>query len=153
MRPSRLATLAAALPFLSVSGPAQQVTGLVRLETLRDQARPLLIFAPTPTDARLEIQLRTLQQHAAEVSDRQIVPIGLAYHSHSPTQAQLSPAEETATRRRFGIDPTAFVVILLGKDGGEKLRASKPFTMQQLNRTIDAMPMRQDEMRQERPRK
>lgn len=148
MRSTRIATVAAILPLLSLPVAAQQMSGLMRLESLRNQARPLLIFAPTTTDARLEIQLRTLQEHAAQASDRQLVPIGLVYRNPSPTAAQLSPEEETVVRRRFNVDPTAFVVILIGKDGGEKLRSSKPFSMQQLNGTIDAMPMRQEEMRQ-----
>lgn len=38
------------------------------------------------------------------------------------------------------------MVILIGKDGGAKLRSEKPLSMAKLQETIDAMPMRQDEM-------
>jgi hypothetical protein len=36
--------------------------------------------------------------------------------------------------------------VLLGKDGGEKLRSRTPVTMERLNTLIDAMPMRQQEV-------
>lgn len=42
---------------------------------------------------------------------------------------------------------TAFTIILIGKDGGEKLRSSKPLSLAKLFGTIDAMPMRQEEMK------
>jgi hypothetical protein len=34
----------------------------------------------------------------------------------------------------------------VGKDGGEKLSSSKPLAAEKLFATIDAMPMRRDEM-------
>ena len=40
-----------------------------------------------------------------------------------------------------------FTVILVGKDGGDKLRSTKPLSLKTIFYTIDAMPMRQSEMR------
>lgn len=37
--------------------------------------------------------------------------------------------------------------LLIGKDGGVKLKSNSPFSNEKLFRTIDAMPMRQREMR------
>ena len=122
-------------------------TGLTTLADLRDRARPLLIFAARPDDPQLTIQLRTLQEHAAEAQDRQIVPVAIVYDNPSPSDAKLTPSEAEATRRRFGVAPGQFTVILIGKDGGEKLRATRPLSIAKLNRTIDAMPMRQEEMK------
>jgi len=129
------------------SGLAAQVSGLTTLDSLRDRARPLLIFAPKPDDPRLEIQLRTLKEHAAETQERDLVPIALPFHTPSPTDAVLAPGAAEAARRRFHVAPGDFAVILIGKDGGAKLRSDKPFSMEKLNETIDAMPMRQDEMK------
>ena len=56
-------------------------------------------------------------------------------------------AEATDARKRFNIGPDSFTVILIGKDGGEKLRSSDPIPAQKLLDTIDAMPMRQQEAR------
>lgn len=125
-----------------------QTTGLTSLERLRDRARPLLIFAPKPDDPRLEIQLRTLDQHAPETHDRDLVPLALPYNAPQPSAAQLSPDEALMVRRRFHVAPGDFAVILLGKDGGAKLRSDQPLTMQKLNSTVDVMPMRREEMQQ-----
>lgn len=124
-----------------------QVSGPTRLNDLRGRVRPILIFAPRPEDPRLQIQLRTLEQHAAEARDRDIVPIALPYNSPGPTQTQLTTADAELARRRFHVAPQDFVIVLIGNDGGEKMRASEPFSMNKLEETIDAMPMRRDEMR------
>ncbi len=42
---------------------------------------------------------------------------------------------------------STFAVLLIGKDGGVKLRSGRPFALHALFDAIDAMPMRQDEMR------
>jgi hypothetical protein len=127
--------------------PAQSPTGIVSLAALRDRARPLLLFAPTPNDPALQIQLRRLHDHAADLTARDIVIIAIPFESTSPTHATLTVEAAQSVRHRFHIAPTDFVVILIGKDGGEKLRSTKPLTIDKLNETIDAMPMRQQEMR------
>jgi hypothetical protein len=50
-------------------------------------------------------------------------------------------------RNQYKIAPEAFVLILIGKDGEEKFRSSTPVTIERINHIIDAMPMRQDEMK------
>jgi len=47
----------------------------------------------------------------------------------------------------FGVKQDRFQVILVGKDGTVKLRSDKPVNAPELFGLIDAMPMRQDEMR------
>ena len=124
-----------------------QQQGLTTLNQLRNQSRALLVFAPRPDDPQMGIQLRILNEHAAAAHERQIVPIALPFQSPSPSELQLSDGDAEAARRRFHVNPEDFAAILLGKDGGEKLRSSKPVSMHKLDATIDAMPMRQDEVR------
>ena len=50
--------------------------------------------------------------------------------------------------KKYKASPHNFTFILVGKDGGEKLRASGPVSQEKLYRTIDAMPMRKLEMKQ-----
>jgi hypothetical protein len=76
-------------------------------------------------------------------------PWGVAFNLEDI--GSMTAAEQAATRKRFHIAPNAFTVILIGKDGGEKLRSSIPLSVDTLRSTIDAMPMRQDEMRQPKP--
>ena len=56
--------------------------------------------------------------------------------------------DSSGGHKRFGPGTEPFLAVLVGKDGGAKLRAAKPITARELMTTIDAMPMRQDEMRQ-----
>ena len=145
MRPGALAL---GMTLLLTSASAQKPP--VTLESLRDHARPLLLFAKSPEDPQLRIQLRTLGEHAAEAQERQIVPIAVLFNSPASTEASLTQAEAITVRRRFRIAPDEFVVLLIGKDGGEKLRDHRPLTIEHLIDTIDAMPMRQEEVRRKR---
>jgi hypothetical protein len=130
-----------ALPLTTYAQPSHQTvatpTGIITLASLRGVARPLLIFAPTPNDPRLEIQLRRLHDNAPAIAARNIVVIAIPYDSPSPTQAMLTGDDAQAARRRFNIPPSDFAVILLGKDGSEKLRSSKPLSVEKLRNTID----------------
>lgn len=126
------------------------------LNTLRDRNRVLLIFAPTALDLRYGRQLGAFEHHEAELGARDLVLIPLIQQpgppNASPVLHNLRPplvqADEQITfRRRFHIAPNDFAVILIGKDGTEKLRASSPITLARLTRTIDAMPGRKEEMR------
>jgi len=137
----------ASLVLASMTASTQSPTGIVTLSELRNIARPLLIFAPNPTDSQLQIQLRRLHENVPALADRNIVVIAIPYDSPSPTAAQLTATAAQSARRRFNIAPADFTVILIGKDGGEKLRSTKPLTLDKLFDTIDAMPMRQQEMR------
>jgi hypothetical protein len=142
-----LPALTLLMPLATRAQIALPPTGFVTLASLRDTARPLLIFAPTPGDPQLLIQLRRLQAASAAIAERDMVILALPYQSPSPTPAYLTATAAQAARRRFHIAPDDFTVILLGKDGGEKLRSSKPLSLDKLRATIDAMPMRRQEMR------
>ena len=126
------------------------------LSTLVDRNRVLLVFAPTALDNRYGEQLDSFNHHEADLRARDVLVIPLIQQpgppNLSPTLRALQPPrisddEQLAIRRRFHIAASEFAVVLLGKDGGEKLRATTPITAARLNRTIDAMPMRQQEMR------
>ena len=49
---------------------------------------------------------------------------------------------------RTKLRPRGFQLVLIGKDGGVKLRKPRPWTVRELSRTIDKMPLRQQEIRQ-----
>ena len=53
----------------------------------------------------------------------------------------------TVLRRHFAVPDDGFAAILVGKDGTEKLRSDTPVTPVTLFAAIDAMPMRQQELR------
>jgi hypothetical protein len=72
--------------------------------------------------------------------------------THRPVPgADPQPLAEAAVRRlreRFDVAPDVFRVVLVGKDGTEKRRDAEPVTARSIFDTIDAMPMRQREMRE-----
>jgi hypothetical protein len=136
---------------------APMATAQRTLSTLVGRNRVLLIFTPTELDTRFNRQLEAFNHHEAELMSRDLVLIPLV---QQPGPANLSPVlrnmrpplvqadEQITFRKRFHISPNDFVMILIGKDGTEKLRSSTTITAARLNKTIDAMPGRQDEMRQ-----
>jgi hypothetical protein len=148
----------ALLPVLSLGpGPVPST-----LADLRHNYRPLLIFAAS-YDRKVQQQLQLLAQQSQEMEARQIMVIPFLLHEEKKGKPwtgvlperdmmQLTPAEAASARSRFRIDQDDFTVILLGKDGGEKLRSDTPVTMEILTRLIDSMPMRQKEARDGHPR-
>ena len=120
------------------------------LSDLRNHARPLLIFA-APGSSPLEEQRRLLRLDVKSLTDREVVVV-LPPELDTVTEGSMrlthfSHAEDLALRQRFHITPGQFTVLLVGKDGEEKSRSLSPLTTEQISATIDAMPMRQDEMR------
>ena len=107
----------------------------------RWKARVLVVLAADLDSPALAEQKRQIESLKGGAAERDLVLV----------QPPAGSAEAKALRTRFGLGDEAFQAVLVGKDGGAKLRATKPITARELMATIDAMPMRQDEMRQ-RPR-
>ena len=109
--------------------------------------RPLVVFAASPGDPRLVQQRAIVNSLKPAFIDRQVVVV---YVGGENVTSELGPGPSmppSALRERYGIAPDEFKVLLVGKDGGVKLTSAKPFPAQTLFRTIDAMPMRADEVR------
>ena len=143
----RIVTLLAAL--LTMPGLAQTTT----LVALRDTTRPLLIFAGA-NDPRAQQQLAELAGHADELRSRDVRVVMLniiatpGYDRSALPTAAFAPDEEAYARQRFHVKLNDFAVVLVGKDGDEKLRSTTPAPWPKLASTIDGMPMRREEMKQ-----
>lgn len=98
------------------------------------EKRQLLIFADNANSRYLKDQQQILNADANGLKERDI-EIKMFY----------SGSDQEKFRQKN--IKSAFTVILVGKDGGDKLRSTKPLTLQKLYSTIDAMPMRQSEMK------
>jgi hypothetical protein len=110
--------------------------------------RIVLIFADTMNQSVAE-QADVLQAARAETESRDLTVLTVVGNivSDNAQEGGLPPAD--ALRRRFRIDDQEpFTVILVGKDGREKLRDTKPVATAQLFDLIDSMPMRQREARE-----
>lgn len=99
--------------------------------------RPVIVFADTPADARFVQQMQLLTRELDELELRDVVVI-----------TDTDPEAESALRTK--LRPRGFMLALVGKDGQVKLRKPLPWSVRELSRTIDKMPMRQQEIRDRR---
>ena len=128
----------AALPNLGGAESLETIFVDVAEETTIDGylwvKRPVIVFANTDLDVNFQTQMKSLRQGAEELAARDVVVL-----------VDANPADKTALRKKFR--PRGFAVLLMGKDGQIKLRKPFPWNARELSRSIDKMPMRQQEMR------
>lgn len=105
------------------------------LDAYRWEARPVLIFADTADDPSLISASQAMVNAAEALMERDIV-----------VMIDPDPSAEGAIRQGLEID--GFTMVLVGKDGGVKMRSDGPIAVETLFETIDAMPMRKQEMRE-----
>lgn len=105
------------------------------LEEARWNLRPVLVFSPSGEYPDFLRQEELLAIDADGLAERDVRVVRVLGDS------------DAALRARYRAPMEAFTVILIGKDGGEKLRSGEPVTTGELFALIDTMPMRQQEMR------
>jgi hypothetical protein len=113
--------------------------------------RPVVVFAGAGTDPAIAEQQRIFARSRSGLAERDIV---IVWVTGDTIQAELGPGPGLTAnqlRARFGAGGSGFRIVLVGKDGGTKLTRSTPIGLRTLFATIDAMPMRRDEMRRDRP--
>ncbi|MDA2951272.1 MAG: DUF4174 domain-containing protein [Actinomycetota bacterium] len=111
------------------------------------QSRPLLVFAPNGNDPRLTETMRRIEASRCDFADRDMVLGRILADGTSTLDGQV--LDTNAARRlasQFGIGANGFSVVLIGKDGGEKLRINDVPDLQAIYAVIDGMPMRGREM-------
>ena len=96
--------------------------------------RPIVVLADSPEDPRFMEQMRLLKTRLPELKDRDVVVI-----------TDTDPSAETKLRQK--LRPRGFMLVLIGKDGGIKLRKPFPWNVREISRVIDKMPMRRQELR------
>lgn len=106
----------------------------IDLNDFRWLARPVVVFADTEADPAFKQQLDLLQARVEELTLRDVILI-----------TDTSPEEPSNLRAK--LRPRGFMLTLIGKDGGVKLRKPFPWDVRELSRAIDKMPMRQQEIR------
>jgi hypothetical protein len=112
------------------------VLSLMTTMAAAPSAHRLVVVVGQPSDPRATQQHASLEQDADGLRERDVVV------------QDITP--EAARRDRPGLgvrSRVAFEVLLVGKDGGVKLRRDKPVAASEITALIDTMPMRQNEMR------
>jgi hypothetical protein len=125
-----------------------QESNLVDLKQYRWQNRLLLIFAPSEDYPAYRFLADELRRQQNGVHDRDVLVFALMEKGQSRLgDARLDKAAGELLRKRFSAKQGAFTVVLIGKDGGEKLRREERATLGEIFGLIDTMPMRRREMR------
>ena len=113
------------------------------------QNRLLLLFAPH-SENKLFKQLQSeIGTQKYGVKDRDLVifevlDTGTSRMNRTPIDRR----EADALRHNFAVPQNSFTLILVGKDGGVKLKRSDQTSLAEIFALIDSMPMRKKEMRQ-----
>jgi len=109
--------------------------------------RLLFLVAPTPDDPRLQTQAQTVEQRKAALRDRDLRVFMLYRESATVDDRALSAREAAQLRHRLGVTEDDRLMILVGKDGGVKRRATLDADLRDIFLQIDGMPMRRAEIR------
>jgi hypothetical protein len=109
--------------------------------------RLLFLVAPSAEDAEIASQLRWIEGRQDAVLDRDLRVFQLFAEQGRVDDQMLTPASVERLRTRLGLAEQDRLVILIGKDGGIKRRASLNTDLSEIFLQIDGMPMRQQEMR------
>ncbi|UTS81083.1 hypothetical protein OL67_002159 [Phaeobacter piscinae] len=123
--------------------PADPLVQLVRpgasvdLDELMWLHRPIVVFADSPADPRFHEQMERLADGAEALLERDVVVL-----------TDTDPGVKSALRKK--LRPRGFMLVLIGKDGGVKLRKPQPWTVRELSRTIDKFPSRLREVEERR---
>jgi hypothetical protein len=115
----------------------------------RWKTRPLVVVAPGRADKLALATQQALAQPAtrAAFADRQVVVFELLDGQGSREGQPIAPAAAEALLHKLGLraDGPA-MLLLIGKDGGVKLRR-RSLNVAEILDTIDAMPMRRSEVK------
>ncbi|GHA12280.1 hypothetical protein GCM10007989_03410 [Devosia pacifica] len=115
------------------------------LEEYRWKYRTLLLFGEDE-DPAVQNQLDRIRSDIAGFRDRDMIVVQISGSRTNVVAGDVSPSDGAALRKNWHNEPQ-FAVVLVGKDGGEKLRRDSPVAIEELFALVDSMPMRQSEMR------
>ena len=107
------------------------------LEEFQWLKRPVVVFADSPNDPRFQQQIDLLEAQPQALETRDVVVL-----------MDSDPAAKSALRER--LRPRGFMMVLVGKDGVVYLRKPQPWNVRELTRSIDKLPLRQQEERDRR---
>ena len=119
------------------------------LKSLQWEKRPLLIFAPSANHPLFTKQRAIIQQARSGLAERDMIVIEITGNAKRTTLGSSPSASAAAFRRHYGIGMKMFRVMLVGKDGGQKLVSGNVVSSGRLFDLIDSMPMRRNEMRRQ----
>lgn len=98
------------------------------------QRRPVVVFADSPNDPRYVQQMEFINDRLDALLERDVIVI-----------TDTDPGGRSAFRQE--LRPRGFMLAVLAKDGSILTRKPAPWSVREINRTIDKEPLRQQEVR------
>lgn len=111
----------------------------VELSQFKWKKRPVVVFAESDLDPAFIEQMDLLRARPDELRARDVVVI-----------TDTSPEPISDLRRK--LRPRGFVLVIMNKEGTVNLRKPFPWDVREISRTIDKMPIRKREIREEKAR-
>lgn len=105
------------------------------LSEFKWKQRPVIVFADSADDPAFIEQIERLASGAEDLTERDVVVI-------------VDTDPEARSDIRLKMRPRGFMLTLVGKDGNIKLRKPFPWSVREISRSIDKMPMRLREIRE-----
>ena len=99
--------------------------------------RPIVVVADSDADPRYTEQIELLMAKLHDLEERDVVVL---------TDTDPSAKSEL----RLKLRPRGFMLAIIGKDGGVKLRKPFPWDVREITRSIDKMPLRKRELREKK---
>ena len=110
--------------------------------------RVILLFAPDFQNQTLKQQLGFFQKNKKGLADRKLIVYQITREEVKKDGKLLKENSELSSSfNQFKVNKNEFTFILIGLDGGEKMRSSEVISREKLLSKIDRMPMRQAEIR------
>ncbi|WP_460970371.1 DUF4174 domain-containing protein [Spirosoma migulaei] len=137
----RLMVLLMGIMPIMESAASQPKSLKAMLHEKKDKLRVLLLYSRDNTQPFLANQQKALNEGKSGLVERDVEVLVLI-------GSQITEPDRQFLIQKYKLDPVVdFLGWLIGKDGGIKQVYKKPVTVNELFRTIDSMPMRMLEMR------
>jgi hypothetical protein len=130
---------------------AQEVEGgrVIDLMEYQWKNRLILLFASSSGEPEYLKLKEDLCRREEEVVDRDLLVFHILETGATKLgNSHLSESAGDSLREKFSITSGTITVLLIGKDGGVKLRREAGVELEEIFSLIDTMPMRQREMRE-----
>ena len=139
----------AALMSAFVFGASNMVHAEGPLDAYRWQNRIVVIFADQDTREDLARQYQMMLIESDGMRDRDLIVVTVETDLVEIDGVANPTIRADRLRDAFNVPKQGYSTLLVGKDGGVKLRSRQPVTTEDLFALIDGMPMRQREMREQ----
>lgn len=111
--------------------------------------RILLVFSSDQNDKQQQ-QLDMFSTNRTGLKERDMLVFYIKKQTvKGPDEKTYDKEAAEQLRKKYQVADDAFSVILIGKDGTQKLQQNEILTMNKLFAVVDVMPMRRREMREE----